>query len=88
MRWISFGTLCWVIWPVYQVLRGPGFSLKESFSIESDYLDELVPAIEEEINRRLDLLGIDPISIDPSSEMKANFGYRNFRYCIGIGILL
>jgi len=71
------------------MFAGPRLSSERvKFSIESDYLDELVPAIEEEINRRLDWLGMDPINLDPSTEMKANFGFRNFRYCIGIGILL
>jgi hypothetical protein len=67
---------------------GPRLSTyKLKLSIDPNDLEALVPIIEEEINEKLDWLGVDPISIDPSTEFETNFGFRNFRYAIGIGIL-
>ncbi len=75
-------------WTVDFMFAGPRLSsYKLKADLESDDLEELVSAIEDEINEKLEWLGMDPISIDPSSELEANFGFRNFRYAIGIGIL-
>ncbi|MEA3460718.1 MAG: DUF3575 domain-containing protein, partial [Bacteroidota bacterium] len=62
-------------------------SNKINFSIESDYVEELVPIIEDAINEKLEWLGMDPISLDPSTDLEANFGFKYFRYGIGFGIL-
>jgi len=75
-------------WMVDIMFAGPRLSsYKLKADLESDDLDALVDAIEEEINKRRESIGMDPISIDPSTELEANFGFRNFRYAIGIGIL-
>ncbi len=57
------------------------------FSLDSDYAEELVPIIEEEINKRLEWLGMDPISIPASTEIEARFGFKNFRYGVAVGFL-
>jgi len=70
------------------MFAGPRLSSnKIKFSIDSDYVEELVPIIEDAINEKLEWLGSDPISIDPSPEMEANFSLKYFRYGIGFGIL-
>ena len=73
-------------WTVDIMFAGPRLSTyKLKADLDSDDLEALVSAIEEEINERLEWLGMDPISIDPSSELDTNFGFKNFRYAIGIG---
>ena len=68
------------------MFAGPRMSSnKISFSLDSDYVEVLIPIIEEEINEKLEWLGLDPISIEPSSEMEAKFGFQYFRYAIGFG---
>lgn len=70
------------------MFAGPRLSANRlRFSMHSDDAEELVPIIEEEINKRLEWLGMDPISIPVSAEGEAKFGFKNFRYAIGIGIL-
>ncbi len=56
-------------------------------SINSDYAEELAPIIEEEINRRLEWLGMDPITITPSAEIDTRVGFRNFRYAVAFGFM-
>lgn len=69
------------------MFAGPRVSTnKIKFSIESDYLDEVLPLIEEEINEKLEWLGMDPITIDPSADLEAKFNFHYFRYAIGFGI--
>ena len=60
---------------------------KMNFSLDSDYLDEVVPIIEEELNEKLEWLGIDPISIEPSRDLEARFGFRYLRYGVSFGFL-
>jgi len=75
-------------WTVDFMFAGPRLSTyKFKADLESNDLEALVDAIEEEVNKRLEAIGMDPISIDPSTELEANFGFRNFRYAIGFGIL-
>ena len=70
------------------MFAGPRLSTyKLKADLESDDLEELVSVIEEEINEKLEWLGMEDISIDPSTELETNFGFRNFRYAIGIGFL-
>ena len=70
------------------MFAGPRLSSnKINFSLESDYLEELVPIIEDEINEKLEWLGMDPISIDSSTDLEAKFGFRYFRYGISFGFL-
>ena len=75
-------------WTVDIMFAGPRLSTyKLKADLESDDLEALVSAIEEGINERRAAIGMDPISIDPSAELKANFGFKNFRYAIGVGFL-
>ena len=68
------------------MFAGPRMSTnKIKFSVDSDYVEEVIPIIEEEINEKLEWLGLDPISIEPSSDMEAKFGFQYFRYAIGFG---
>jgi len=70
------------------MFAGPRLSSnKINFSLESDYLDEVLPLIEEKINEKLEWFGMDPISIDPSADMEVKFRFQYFRYAIGFGIL-
>ena len=75
-------------WTVDIMFAGPRLSTyKLSGNLDSEDMEALISIIEEEINKKLDWLGMDPISIDPSTEFETNFGFRNFRYAIGFGIL-
>jgi hypothetical protein len=72
------------------MFAGPRLSTnKVKCKIDSDYLDELVPAIEEEINKQLERVGQDPISVEypEDNTMEARFGFKSFRYGISIGYL-
>ena len=60
---------------------------KMTFSVDSDYADEVIPIIEEEINEKLEWLGMEPIDIEPSTELEARFGFRYLRYGISFGFL-
>ena len=68
------------------MFAGPRMSTnKIRIDLDSDYVEELIPIIEEEINEKLEWLGRDPISIEPSPEMEVRFGFQYFRYAIGFG---
>ena len=68
------------------MFAGPRLSTyKLKADLESDDQEALVSAIEEKINERREAIGMDPITIEPSSELEANFGFKNFRYAIGFG---
>ncbi len=55
------------------------------FSVDSHFASEVIPLIEEEINKRLDWLGYDPITIPVSAEAEARFRFTNFRYAVAFG---
>ena len=68
------------------MFAGPRTSTnKIKFTLDSDYVEALIPIIEEEINEKLEWLGRDPITIEPSSTMEAKFGFGYFRYGISFG---
>lgn len=70
------------------MIAGPRISLNwASMKIGSEYAEELFPALEDELNRRLDALGIEPIEIPASGETDFFFDYRYFRYGISLGIM-
>lgn len=70
------------------MFAGPRLSTnKIKFSIDSDYAEEVVPIIEDAINEKREWFGMDPISLNPSPELEADFGLRYLRYGIGFGIL-
>lgn len=75
-------------WTVDFMFAGPRLSTyKLKADLDSGDLDALVDAIEEGINERREAIGMEPITIDPSTDLEANFGFRNFRYAIGIGFM-
>lgn len=68
------------------MFAGPRMSTnKIKVSVDSDYVDEVIPIIEEEINEKREWLGLDPISIEPSSQAETRFSFQYFRYAIGFG---
>jgi Protein of unknown function (DUF3575) len=70
------------------MFAGPRLSSNRlGFSFNSEYAEELAPIIEEEINKRLEWLGKDPISISPSGEIETRFGFRYFRYAVAFGFM-
>jgi hypothetical protein len=72
------------------MIAGPRIATNRiKFSIQSDYAEEVIPILEEEIKEKREWLGMDPISIEPSAEaeFETNFGFNYFRYAVGIGIL-
>lgn len=70
------------------MFMGPRRSFQKlNFEVDSDFAEDIIPLIEEEINKRLEYLGMDPISIPVSGSAEAKFGFSNFRYGIGIGYM-
>jgi hypothetical protein len=55
--------------------------------VDSKFATEVIPQIEEELNKRLEWFGLDPVEIPVSSEFTVNFRFNNFRYGVGIGYL-
>lgn len=53
--------------------------------LTSDFIEETIPVIEEEINKRLAWFGKDPISLEVSPKVNHAFGFTNFRYAVSIG---
>jgi hypothetical protein len=56
-----------------------------NLDLESDYAEEVIELLEEELNNLLDNVGIDPVSLTVSTEPRFNFGFNYFRYGISIG---
>lgn len=70
------------------MFMGPRISRNRlRFELDSNFAEEVIPLIEDEINKRLEYLGIDPISIPTSASVDANFGFSYFRYAISIGFV-
>ncbi|MEN8203625.1 MAG: DUF3575 domain-containing protein [Bacteroidota bacterium] len=68
------------------MFAGPRRShMRMDLSLESEFIEDVIPVIEEEINKRLAWFGKDPISIDIHPEVNFNFGFTNFRYAVAIG---
>jgi hypothetical protein len=68
------------------MFAGPRRShIRMDLALESEFIEEAIPLIEEEINKRLAWFGKDPISLDVHPEVKHTFGFTNFRYAVGIG---
>jgi len=74
-------------WTVDLMFAGPRLSnYKFKADVDSDDVEALISAVEEGINEKRDWLGMDPISIDPTSgDLEAQFGFKAFRYAVGIG---
>lgn len=56
-------------------------------NVNSDFAEEIIPLVEEEVNEKLAYLGIDPVSIPNSANTQVKFGFSYFRYSISIGYL-
>lgn len=70
------------------MFMGPRTSFQKlKLELDSDFAADVIPLIEEELNKRLEWMGMDPVSIptDPSASVK--FRFSNFRYGVGIGYL-
>ena len=67
---------------------GPRASYQKlHMQLDSDFASEVIPRIEEELNKRLEALGLDPVEIPVSPEFTIDFRFNNFRYGIGIGYI-
>jgi hypothetical protein len=67
---------------------GPRTSFQQlHMQVDSDFASEVIPRIEEELNRRLEALGLDPVEIPVSPEFTIDFRFNNFRYGVGIGYI-
>jgi len=67
---------------------GPRTSFQRlTMKVDSKFATEVIPQIEEELNKRLEWFGLDPVEIPVSSEFTVNFRFNNFRYGVGIGYL-
>lgn len=68
------------------MFAGPRRSqLKMDLELESEFIENVIPVIEDEINKRLEWFGKDPISLDMHPEVSHKFGFTNFRYSVAIG---
>jgi hypothetical protein len=54
---------------------------------DSNFAEEIIPKLEEEINERLEWWGMDPITIEPDVNAVVDFHFNNFRYAISVGFL-
>ncbi len=54
-------------------------------NIHSDYAAQIIPLIEEELNRRLQSLGMNPVDIPITTDFKVDFRLNYFRYGISLG---
>ncbi len=70
------------------MFMGPRLSFNRlTIDLDSDFAADVIPLIEEELNKRLEWLGMDPVSIPTSPSATVKFHMTNFRYGIGIGYL-
>ena len=70
------------------MFAGPRTSFNRlRMSVDSDYAAELIPIIEEELNKRLEWIGRDPISNPVEADAQVKFGFTSFRYALGIGYI-
>lgn len=71
------------------MFAGPRFSFyRVGYNVDSEYAQEFLPYLEDQINERLEWLGEEPIEI-PSSNTNGsfNFNYKAFRYAIAVGVM-
>lgn len=70
------------------MFAGPRTSFQRAkLTIDSDYAAELIPLIEEELNKRLEWFGRDPVSIPVRAETEVDFNITSFRYALGFGYI-
>jgi hypothetical protein len=68
------------------MFMGPRRSLQWlELDLESEYVEELVPLIEDAINRRLEAVGAHPVSIPVDASSNLRFWFTNFRYTVCVG---
>jgi hypothetical protein len=70
------------------MFMGPRTSFQRlKLELDSQFAEDVIPLIEDEINKRLDWYGIEPISISPDASAVVDFRFNNFRYAISFGFL-
>ncbi|MEN8156484.1 MAG: DUF3575 domain-containing protein [Bacteroidota bacterium] len=75
-------------WVVDLMFMGPRSSFQRlKLELDSQFASDIIPLIEEEINKRLEWWGMDPISIPDNVSAEVDFRFNNFRYAIGVGYL-
>jgi hypothetical protein len=75
-------------WIVDLMFMGPRSSFQQlRLVLDSQFAEDVIPQIEEELNDKLAWFGMGPVSIPTDAEAKVNFGFTNFRYSLSIGFL-
>ena len=70
------------------LFMGPRTSFQRlKVGFDSNFAEEIIPKLEEEINERLEWWGMDPITIEPDANAVVDFNFNNFRYAISFGFL-
>ncbi len=73
---------------VDMMFMGPRTSFHRlKVELDSQFASDVLPLIEEEINKKLAWWGMDPISIPTDASAVVDFRFNNFRYAVGIGYL-
>lgn len=73
-------------WLVDLMFMGPRTSFHRlKLELDSDFLEEVIPIIEDELNEKLAWWGMDPVTLTEESTVKIDFRFSNFRYGIGVG---
>ena len=55
--------------------------------LDSQFAEEVIPLIEDEINKRLEWWGMDPISIPTDAAVETAFRFNNFMYTVSVGYM-
>jgi len=73
-------------WNIDLMFAGPRLSREHvRMKLDSDFATVVIPRIEEELNKRLEALGHDPISIPVDAEFNLTLGISSFRYAVAVG---
>ncbi len=73
-------------WVIDLMFMGPRASLNwVGMELESEFAEEVIPKIEAEINKRLEGLGMEPISLPTEAGAHTRFNMINFRFALAIG---
>lgn len=83
---LGYQLTLWKRMSIDLMFMGPRRSIQWlELDLESEFVEELAPLIEEAINQRLEAVGADPISIPVEASSNLRFWFTNFRYTICIG---
>jgi hypothetical protein len=73
-------------WAIDLMFMGPRLSRDVlKFQLDSQYVEEVIPLIEEELNKRLEWMGQEPVSIPTDADVRVAFNFRGFRYTVCVG---